>query len=387
MTAIATQSSLTQSPLTQTALSQMIAQLDMRRTAEQAFVRAPIMAMGHLEEAFSVLAAQAETERSGRPGTMPPPSMVLDPKSRFEQARRQGQGGYATEQNGLNERAFFRRLRSDRGRPTALANRLLQKDPELRSELERQIGARIVPGASTRGAIAMYETGTTQSAFSAGSSGASMTLADMFGAMDAAILNQASAIGALSTSSTAGGGGAYLSMLDTGLSNILSGMSGAGFGSANSLAMPGVLQNTNPIYETTHQAEVASVLADPSLTVEDKVTLMLMLISQKMDDDIERQAQYINSIQQQQANTSTSAKAGTKSGGALSPAGSAKGSTVGALTGTTGTTGSDSSPSIDVETMKLQRMVTKRQQMFDMLRQIIDKYNETAKGIIQSIGR
>ena len=37
--------------------------------------------------------------------------------------------------------------------------------------------------------------------------------------------------------------------------------------------------------------------------------------------------------------------------------------------------------------MKLKRMVDKRSQMFDMLRQIIDKYNETAKNIIQSIGR
>jgi hypothetical protein len=47
----------------------------------------------------------------------------------------------------------------------------------------------------------------------------------------------------------------------------------------------------------------------------------------------------------------------------------------------------EGSPSIDVETMKLKRLVDKRSQMFDMLRQIIDKYNETAKGIIQSIGR
>jgi len=46
-----------------------------------------------------------------------------------------------------------------------------------------------------------------------------------------------------------------------------------------------------------------------------------------------------------------------------------------------------SSPSIDVETMKLKRMIDKRSQMFDMLRQIIDKYNQTAKGIIDSMGR
>ena len=37
--------------------------------------------------------------------------------------------------------------------------------------------------------------------------------------------------------------------------------------------------------------------------------------------------------------------------------------------------------------MKLKRLIDKRSQMFDMLRQIIDKYNETAKNIIQSMGR
>jgi len=37
--------------------------------------------------------------------------------------------------------------------------------------------------------------------------------------------------------------------------------------------------------------------------------------------------------------------------------------------------------------MKLKRMIDKRGQMFDQLRAIIDKYNQTAKGIIDSIGR
>ena len=47
----------------------------------------------------------------------------------------------------------------------------------------------------------------------------------------------------------------------------------------------------------------------------------------------------------------------------------------------------NASPSVDVETMKLKRMIDKRNQMFDILRSIIDKYNETAKNIITSIGR
>ena len=103
-----------------------------------------------------------------------------------------------------------------------------------------------------------------------------------------------------------------------------------------------------------------AILGDPSLTVEDKITLMIMMIMKQMDKQIEAQANYINSLQQQQ---------GGQGGGG------GKGG------------GQGSSPSIDVETMKLKRLIDKRSQMFDMLRQIIDKYNETAKNIIQSIGR
>jgi hypothetical protein len=113
--------------------------------------------------------------------------------------------------------------------------------------------------------------------------------------------------------------------------------------------------------------EVTAVLNDPSLTVEDKVTLMIMLIMKKMDKDIEKQANYINSLQQQQ------------NGG--------QGGFPGAGGGDQAGGGGGSSPSIDVETMKLKRLIDKRSQMFDMLRQIIDKYNQTAKGIIDSMGR
>jgi hypothetical protein len=42
----------------------------------------------------------------------------------------------------------------------------------------------------------------------------------------------------------------------------------------------------------------------------------------------------------------------------------------------------DARPSIDVETMRLKRTIDKRSRMFDMLRQIIGKYNETASAIL-----
>lgn len=115
-------------------------------------------------------------------------------------------------------------------------------------------------------------------------------------------------------------------------------------------AVAGVPTNAGdaPVNDGT---DVSHVLTDPHLTVEDKITLMLMLIMNKMDKQIEAEGQYVNQLQQQQQNS----KGGSKG------------------------------PSIDVETMKLKRMIDKRSQMFDLLRQIIDRYNETAKGIIDKM--
>ena len=153
-------------------------------------------------------------------------------------------------------------------------------------------------------------------------------------------------------------------------------MGGRGMGSWNPFAAPGHMQNTNPYYENLHQAQGAAILADPSLTVEDQVVLLLMLIMKKADDDIKRQAQYVNSIQQNQSNK------GQGGGGFLGNL-----PIIGGLFGGGGAGGGNDAPSIDVETMKLKRLIDKRSQMFDMLRQIIDKYNQTAKSMIDSIGR
>jgi hypothetical protein len=90
----------------------------------------------------------------------------------------------------------------------------------------------------------------------------------------------------------------------------------------------------------SHRA-TAAVLSDPSLTVEDKVALMIMLIVKKIDQEIELQAQQVT----------------------WPPRG------------------------IDVEQMKLKRLIDKRSQMFDMLRELIDRYNQTAKNIIDTTGR
>jgi hypothetical protein len=47
----------------------------------------------------------------------------------------------------------------------------------------------------------------------------------------------------------------------------------------------------------------------------------------------------------------------------------------------------DSPSSIDVETMKLKRLIDKRNQEFDAVRKLVDDYNRKAKAIIDSIGR
>ena len=165
-------------------------------------------------------------------------------------------------------------------------------------------------------------------------------------------------------------------------------MGGRGMGSWNPYAMPGQINNTNPIYENNHQIAGHMILNDPALTVEDQVVLLLMLIMQKADEDIKSQAQYVNSIQQQQSN-----KDGGSNGvfgnllGGLFGGGSSGSGILGNMFGGGVSPTDQSNASIDVETMKLKRMIDKRSQMFDMLRQIIDKYNQTAKSMIDSIGR
>lgn len=96
---------------------------------------------------------------------------------------------------------------------------------------------------------------------------------------------------------------------------------------------------------------------DAGLTVEDKVTLLLMQIMKKLDKEIEQQGNNLQKLQAQ--------------GGAQGAGGAPGGQT----------------PSIDVESMKLKRLIDKRNQMFDTLRQIVDKYNQTAKGMIDTVGR
>lgn len=90
--------------------------------------------------------------------------------------------------------------------------------------------------------------------------------------------------------------------------------------------------------------KIAATLADPLLSDADKVTRASLLLMRRVDDEIRQQAAMVDSL-------------GT------------------------------GSPDIDVETMKLKRLIDHRSQMFDVLRLVVDRYNENAKAIIDSIGR
>ncbi|MCB9652078.1 MAG: hypothetical protein H6730_36580 [Deltaproteobacteria bacterium] len=334
-------------------------------------------------------------------GFVPSPSVMMPTMAPYCGCGYSGFGGGFSRVDlapGSGNVPFFSSLFDPRRRAAGNFERMLRHNPAARAAFEASVGGRIVDfGLRNDGKMTIQRFG------SYGGYGGYMPPMglNMMNPMASTAFGWMSGIGNAVTGVLGAGvglltGNPFMGFLGAGLGNVFgmmgpagagfgmfdnSGpMGGRGFGSWNPQAMPGRINNTNPFYENAHQAQIAGVLSDPSLTVEDKVTLMIMMIMNKMDKDIERQSQYINSIQQQQSNKSGGKGGkGGKGGGGFMGVGKGKGG------GAAG--GGGESPSIDVETMKLKRMVDKRSQMFDMLRQIIDKYNETAKGIIQSIGR
>lgn len=111
--------------------------------------------------------------------------------------------------------------------------------------------------------------------------------------------------------------------------------------------------------EMKAEPDLLTSLSNPALTVEDKIHLLLQAVMKKLDKEISAQGERIQSL---------------NGGEKTSSAGTRRGSVEG-------------SPSIDVETSALNRLIQKRSQVFDMLRQIVDKYQQTAKGVTDSIGR
>ena len=271
--------------------------------------------------------------------------------------------------------------------------RYLSQNPFARAQVEMMLGGRIIPDGRNDGKITVQPFGTMPFPGGSPHAMAAMSFLDQVqrGAMN---------MGYMAGAHAGGQANMFQSMMLGAFANLLAGgpaaLMGQGAGgvprspgggspfvdwAANPGQANGQHQTMRPgphqaQFGMSGQDEVSAVLNDSSLTVEDKVTLMIMLIMKQMDKDIEKQANYINQLQQQQSKEGGGGGGGGKGGG-----GGGKGG------GGGGGGGGGSSPSIDVETMKLKRMIDKRGQMFDMLRQIIDKYNETAKNIIQSIGR
>jgi len=291
---------------------------------------------------------------------------------------------------------FFSRLLNPRRRGAARFERLLKSNPFARMAFERAVGGRITSFGRSDGkmTIQRYPRGFSPLPNIGISPFAAPALSILPG-MNQAILSQAAKLG---LGAAAGGlltGSPFGAMAGAGLAG-LSGsngaLGGAAFGSWNPLARPGLINNTSRGAESAHTSQNASILNDPSLTVEDAIMLMLMNIMKKMDKDIKKQGEKINKMQNQQNNGKQSkggllGKAGKAAGTALGgPVGGKIGGNVGGKLGNAAN-GNKGQGSVDVETQKLQRMVSKRSNMFNMLQKIMEAYNQTAKGTIQSMNR
>lgn len=168
------------------------------------------------------------------------------------------------------------------------------------------------------------------------------------------------------------------------------------------------IQNSNPLREARYAADIERIFADPSLSVEDQVMLVLMRIMNKMDEDITRQTKHLARLQNQQNGRKKKKKggiggmvggvakmaggvAGTAFGGPVGGmAGNMAGGMLGGILGGGGGAGggvAGDKPTVDTEAMKLSQMVKKRGNLFEALKGILDKYNETAKNTAQGIGR
>jgi len=291
---------------------------------------------------------------------------------------------------------FFSRLFNPRRRGAAQFERLLKSNPFARMAFERAVGGRITSFGRSDGkmTIQRYPRGFSPLPNIGISPFAAPALSILPG-MNQAILSQAAklglgaAAGGLLTGSPFGAlAGAGLA----GLSGSNSALGGAAFGSWNPLARPGLINNTSRGAESAHTSQNAAILSDPSLTVEDAIMLMLMNIMKKMDKDIKNQGEKINKMQNQQnsgkqGKSGVLGKAGKAAGTALGgPVGGKIGGGIGGKLGNAAN-GQNGQGSVDVETQKLQRMVSKRSNMFNMLQKIMEGYNQTAKGTIQSMNR
>jgi hypothetical protein len=89
---------------------------------------------------------------------------------------------------------------------------------------------------------------------------------------------------------------------------------------------------------------MSALLSDATLSVEDKVAMVMSMIAMALNEDIEEQLAKLERIQ-----------SGEEAG------------------------------DLEVETMKLDRLVTKREQFVETFKSVIAKYDETARSVIRDL--
>ncbi|MBK8010011.1 MAG: hypothetical protein IPK13_01570 [Deltaproteobacteria bacterium] len=309
----------------------------------------------------------------------------------------------------------FAQLFDPRRRAAAQFERALTNNPLIRSAFERAVGGKFIPDGRADGKVTIQRHHHHHRPHHClpGMNPLANTAASLLKQMDAAIANQ---LGGLANALSP-----FQGLLASGLQNAFGQLAPqCGTGGAN--GANGANGSEGASGSEGSDNEIAKIFSDPSLTVEDKITAMLMAVMKKMDKEIEEQGKKIEKLQNNGTKDQGTGQAGGQGGkggkggggklGAIGgiagsifggPIGGALGSSVGqsvgGMLGGQGANGAGagangaaagadgSSKSVDVETTKLKRLTDKRSQMFDLLRQIIDGYNKTAKGIIDSIGR
>jgi len=356
----------------------------------------PQFALPALLNAFTAaapLAQQALTNPFLPPFlAMPSPASVLSAMAPI------AGGGYAPQQRvdlaPFSPNDFFARAFDPNRREAARMELGLRADPFARTAFEQAVGGRIVSFGSAcdgRFTIERFPPAGPQQ----GSGGAINPLASalqgitqqMAGAALSANPFAALALGGLTNlANQLGMGPQSFASFQGGVQGMP--LFGVGQASWNPLAQPGKINGSNPMRENASSDQVHSILSDPSLTMEDKIMLAMMLICAKMDDDIKRQTEYLNSLQNQQGNRDKVGKLGGLAGTAAGayfggPTGAKMGAGVGSKLGGAG--GQDAEKSIDIESKKLERMITKRSQLFDTMGKIMERYDQSAKNVIQSM--
>jgi hypothetical protein len=166
------------------------------------------------------------------------------------------------------------------------------------------------------------------------------------------------------------------------IQQMLAGGMGGGGGGGMFPGMPGMpgggmyipgmtpmsMMNNNPMESMMRSCMMTSVLMDPSLSVEDKVMILLMLVCNFKDRDIEREMRDM-------ANTGGVPGAMGQPGKVPYP-----GRSMGPMMG-------DNSEGQDIKAARIQRLVQSRQSIFEMLTKVMESYDRTKREVAQAMGR